>query len=135
MTTTQKNLITPATGLVVYDTTLNVLQFYNGSAWTNTGGGNTIYSADDTIGSGRVATLTDTLEFRSGSIGVGTTSIDSSSVFEIDSTTQGFLPPRMTNAQMLAIGGGGSPATGLIVYDLSNQQWMGYNGTSWVILG
>ena len=34
MTTTQKNLITPATGLVVYDETLNAIaMFYNGSSW------------------------------------------------------------------------------------------------------
>jgi hypothetical protein len=34
MTTTQKNAIsTPATGLVVYDTTLNKLSVYTGSAW------------------------------------------------------------------------------------------------------
>ena len=34
MTTTQKNAIaTPATGLIVYDTTLNKLALYTGSAW------------------------------------------------------------------------------------------------------
>jgi hypothetical protein len=34
MTTTQKNAIaTPATGLVLYDTTLNKLAVYTGSAW------------------------------------------------------------------------------------------------------
>jgi hypothetical protein len=34
MTTTQKNAIaTPATGLVVYDTTLNKLAVYTGAAW------------------------------------------------------------------------------------------------------
>jgi hypothetical protein len=36
-----------------------------------------------------------------------------SAKFRIDSTTQGFLPPRMTNAQRLAIA---SPAVGLMVY-------------------
>ena len=34
LTTTQKNAIsTPATGLVLYDTTLNKLAVYTGSAW------------------------------------------------------------------------------------------------------
>lgn len=34
MTTTQKNAIaTPAAGLMVYDTTLNVISYYNGSMW------------------------------------------------------------------------------------------------------
>jgi hypothetical protein len=36
MTTTQKNAIaTPATGLQVYDTTLNQMSYYNGTTWTN----------------------------------------------------------------------------------------------------
>jgi len=40
MTTTQKNAIaSPATGLVVYDTTLNALNFYNGTSWSSGGGG------------------------------------------------------------------------------------------------
>ena len=34
MTTTQKNAIaTPATGLMVYDTTLNLISVYNGTTW------------------------------------------------------------------------------------------------------
>ena len=36
-----------------------------------------------------------------------------SAQFQVDSTTRGFLPPRMTNAQRLAIA---TPAVGLIVY-------------------
>ena len=36
MTTTQKNAIaSPATGLQVYDTTLNQMSYYNGTTWTN----------------------------------------------------------------------------------------------------
>jgi hypothetical protein len=36
MTTTQKNAIaTPAAGLMVYDTTLNQMSYYNGSSWVN----------------------------------------------------------------------------------------------------
>ena len=34
LTTTQKNAIaTPATGLMVYDTTLNLISVYNGTTW------------------------------------------------------------------------------------------------------
>lgn len=47
---------------------------------------------------------------------------------EIVSTTKGFLPPRMTNAQMLAIA---TPAAGLVVYDTTNNKHCGYNGTAW----
>ncbi len=46
MTTTQRNNIAtansvsvPATGLMVYDITLNAFYFYNGTAWTAVGGG------------------------------------------------------------------------------------------------
>jgi hypothetical protein len=36
MTTTQKNAIaSPATGLVLYDSTTNKLQCYNGSTWND----------------------------------------------------------------------------------------------------
>jgi hypothetical protein len=44
---------------------------------------------------------------------VGTTTDVASSILTLASTTKGFLPPRMTNAQRLAIA---SPAVGLIVY-------------------
>ena len=33
MTTTARNLLTPAQGLVVYDTTLNQICYYTGGAW------------------------------------------------------------------------------------------------------
>lgn len=46
-------------------------------------------------------------------IGMGTSTPDASAKLEIKSTTQGFLPPRMTFVQMSAIS---SPAEGLIVY-------------------
>jgi hypothetical protein len=39
MTTTQKNAIaSPASGLIVYDTNLNALNFYNGTSWLSGGG-------------------------------------------------------------------------------------------------
>ena len=45
--------------------------------------------------------------------GIGTNSPDPSAVLDLTSTTQGFLPPRMTYAQMTAIV---SPTAGLTVY-------------------
>jgi hypothetical protein len=61
-------------------------------------------------------------------MGIGAQTPVASSKLQIDSTTQGFLPPRMTAAQRLAIA---SPAPGLIVYDTSQQCLCTYNGTYW----
>ena len=55
--------------------------------------------------------------------------VPASAVLEARSTTQGFLPPRMTTVQKLAIG---SPAAGLQVYDTTLNQMSYYNGTTWV---
>ncbi len=65
----------------------------------------------------------------SGSVGIGTTSPNASALLDITSTTKGFLPPRMTNAQMVAIA---TPASGLMVYDTTNNKLNVYDGTNWV---
>ena len=51
-----------------------------------------------------------------------------SAVLECNSTTRGFLPPRMSNAQMLAIA---TPATSLMVYDTTNNKLCCYDGATW----
>jgi len=62
------------------------------------------------------------------SIGGGNVSADASSVLDLISTTKGFLPPRMTNAQKNAIT---SPANGLIVHDTTNNGVAYYDGSTW----
>ena len=64
-------------------------------------------------------------------VGFGTTSPNTTAKVDISSTTQGFLPPRMTYAQRNAIA---SPAQGLIVYCTdcgTNGQPQYYNGAAW----
>jgi predicted heme/steroid binding protein len=57
--------------------------------------------------------LIDSLLFDNGSgVGLNTASINASALFQMDSTTKGFLPPRMTAAQRGAIS---APADGLLV--------------------
>jgi hypothetical protein len=51
-----------------------------------------------------------------------------SSALTINSTTAGFLPPRMTTTQRDAIA---SPATGLIIYNTTTNTRDYYNGTAW----
>jgi len=52
-----------------------------------------------------------------------------SAIVEIQSTTMGFLLPRMTTTQKNAIA---SPAAGLQVYDTTLNQMSYYNGSSWI---
>jgi hypothetical protein len=68
------------------------------------------------------------LQHNGGWASVGTSSYVASAIFNVNSTNRGFLPPRMTNAQMLAIA---TPAAGLVVYDTTNNKHCGYNGTAW----
>jgi hypothetical protein len=54
--------------------------------------------------------------------------VSNNGAVEINSTTQGFLPPRMTTTQVNAIA---SPAEGLVVYSTTENQLCLYNGTAW----
>ena len=67
--------------------------------------------------------LTDT-----GNLGLGVTTNNASAKFQVDSTTQGILPPRMTTTQKNAIA---TPAAGLMVYDTTTNKLCCYNGTTW----
>jgi hypothetical protein len=53
---------------------------------------------------------------------------EASSLVTINSTTRGFLPPRMTTTQKNAIA---SPAAGLTVYDSTTNKLCCYNGSTW----
>lgn len=67
-------------------------------------------------------------------VNVGTTEPVASVAFQVNSTTAGFLPPRMTATQASAIS---SPAEGLMVYvtdtngTFTSKGWWGYNGSAW----
>lgn len=63
-------------------------------------------------------------------LGVGTTSPDASSMFDVQSTSKGVLIPRMISAQRVAIS---SAANGLLVFDTSTQSFWFYSG-SWIEL-
>jgi hypothetical protein len=53
---------------------------------------------------------------------------NTSAQFQVDSTTTGILPPRMTTTQKNAIA---SPAAGLVVYDSTTNKLCCYNGSTW----
>jgi hypothetical protein len=68
-----------------------------------------------------------------GDMGIGTTLPDVSAKLEITSTSQGFLPPRMTNAQRIAIA---TPAVGLMVYCIDATEGVYvYKSTGWTFIG
>lgn len=73
----------------------------------------------------------------SGQFGVGVSSggsvnIDTSAKFQVDSTTQGILIPRVTTTQKNAIA---TPATSLLVFDTTLNAYSFWNGTAWTALG
>jgi hypothetical protein len=95
---------------------VQTIDYYNGFVFQNAGQVNIKASF-----SGNIRFLRESI--------FGTDGVNNASAqVQIDSTTKGFLPPRMTNAQMLAIA---TPAAGLVVYDTTNNKHCGYNGTAW----
>jgi len=89
MTTAQKNaIVTPATGLMVYDTNLQGFWFYNGTAWSNVNGNG--------VGDWNV-NGNDIYNNNSGNVGIGTSnpatrfSVDSSIMVDQANSNQGFL--------------------------------------------
>lgn len=74
----------------------------------------------------------DRLRVKSAGIIVNGGALDASAVFQINSTTQGFLPPRMTETERDAIA---SPAEGLIVHNLTTNAPNYYDGSAWAAIG
>jgi hypothetical protein len=90
------------------------LWIYGGNNTTNNSYGNVVIAHDGTTTRGNVL--------------IGTSTNVPSAVVNVNSTTQGFLPPRMSNAQMVAIA---TPSEGLVVYDLTNRKLCCYDGATW----
>ncbi len=65
------------------------------------------------------------------SIGLGTPTPHASAMLDVSSTTQGLLLPRLTQAQLAAIGG---PSVGLLAYNTTTNQLNQWNGTGWQAL-
>ena len=72
--------------------------------------------------------VTPILINETGEIGINLSAINASATFQIDSTTKGFLPPRMTGAQRDLIA---SPTAGLVIYNTTTNLLNFYNGSVW----
>lgn len=64
-------------------------------------------------------------------VSVGTATANNSALLHMESTTKGFLMPRLTNTQMLAVS---SPATGDLVWNSTYANFYYYNGSYWTTL-
>jgi hypothetical protein len=73
------------------------------------------------------------IQSASGGAHFNTTSVEASSILQADSTTKGFLPPRMTQVQRNAIA---SPAIGLEIYqtDATEGKYI-YKSSGWTYIG
>jgi len=115
ISSSSRNMIpSPATGLLIYNTTTGHFNFYNGSAW---------HQVESTF----ITSTTGTV--RPGG-GVLITTIpeaipDSSAMLDVNNSTRGVLIPR-TSPGFIA-----SPSTGLIIYDTATDLLSYYDGSQW----
>jgi uncharacterized protein (TIGR02145 family) len=101
------NGATGATGLLSSGTAAGNTPYWDGTNWI----------------------LNGTNFYNNGSnIGVGTVTPNASAKLDVNSTVQGFLPPRMTTAQRNAIV---SPANGLQIYNITTGCLNFYSGSAW----
>lgn len=75
--------------------------------------------------------FTDSQIFDDGtSVGIGTVTPDASAILDLSDTTKGFLPPRMTESERLAIS---SPTIGLMVYQTDEPDGVYvYKAAGWI---
>jgi hypothetical protein len=109
--------ITTALNTSIGNVTLNQLNITN---TVNTTGGTTLqrgFYYNPTL-TGTVGFTHRAIQTTSGGAYINTATPDATAALQVDSTTQGFLPPRMTTAQRNAIV---SPANSLIVFDTDVQ--------------
>ena len=145
MTQAQRTIIaTPATGLLVYQTDGSAgFYFYDGASWVAVSGSGPVgpQGATGLLTSGAVAGNTpywsgsawvvnnSNIHNNGAGVGIGTTNPSASAKVEIASTTQGFLPPRMTTAQRDAIT---SPSIGLVIYNTTTNCLNYFVGGGWI---
>lgn len=84
----------------------------------------------NTTGKGVWQTGSGVTNHFNGVAGFGVTSLNASAKVQIDSTTQGFLPPRMTTGQRDAIA---SPAAGLMIYNTTTNKLNVFT-TGWEVI-
>jgi len=112
----RQSLKDPATGLMIYNTTTNELNFYNGTGWQRVPGNIVSTTSAGGLGPGI-------------GISINTTgnAAHPSAILDISSTDKGLLIPRTIPASVTAV-------TGLIIYNTTTNKINYYDGTSWQVL-
>ena len=82
----------------------------------------------DFNGTRKVVMDGETFNYMIEQLAIGTDTPDSDAILTLNSTTQGFLMPRMTTAQMEAIS---SPTPGLMVYNTTENAVYYWDSTNW----
>jgi hypothetical protein len=120
----------------MYFETSNSQRWILSGSYNVLGAGHLLPSSDNlyTIGatSTRISAIYSYKGFYSTNVQIGGSTEYASSLLSMDSTTKGFLPPRMTAAQKNAIA---SPSTGLVIYQTDSTEGLyQYKSTGWSIL-
>ncbi len=76
------------------------------------------YSLESANGTSQWFTSGNGIYYNTGNVAIGTNSADNSAILELNSTSKGFLPPVMTEAQRDLIS---TPAVGLMIYNLDSD--------------
>lgn len=103
----------PVAGLIIYNTTSNQFNYYNGSNWISVPNNN----VSSNSGSG-------TSPGQSISINTSGNNAAASAILDVSSSEKGVLIPRTTHASV-------TPVEGLIIYNNSTNTIDYYNGTFW----
>lgn len=121
-------------GLLIYYTTHNVAQYWDGTKWVEAKGNTHPWLV---CGSTDLATLNTENIYQMGSVTIGHNTTDSSAILNLQSTNKGVLLPRValtSSTDKITIP---KPTTGLLVYNtganpaFSTTGYMFWDGTQW----